>query len=148
MEFCPKQTSISHDFVRFSCSIRFPWIFIGFLLICYGGAKTQKIMKNRCLFEAKLHNCALLQILNVSKYIREALCCVPSLGFELEGKILLETMIFLVFFMLLPSKTMVFLGFAWILPLNILQCLRHGYRGADNKVAVRLGSTEVLIIRS
>ena len=32
--------------------------------------------------------------------------------------------------MVLPSKIMVFLGFAWILPLNILLCLRHGYRGS------------------
>ena len=67
-----------------------PWIFKGFLLICYGGAKTQKIMKNRCLFDAKLHNCALLQISNVSKYTREALCCIPSLGFELEALFILQ----------------------------------------------------------
>ena len=50
----------------------------------------QKIMRNRCWPHPKLHNCALLQILNVSKYIREALCCVPSLGFELEALFILQ----------------------------------------------------------
>ena len=48
--------------------------------------KRKKNPENRSLFQAKLHNCALLQIVNVSKYIREALCCIAALGFELEEK--------------------------------------------------------------
>ena len=50
----------------------------------------QKIMRNRCLPHPKLHNCALSQIVYVSKYTREALCCIPSLGFELEALFILQ----------------------------------------------------------
>ena len=50
----------------------------------------QKIMRNRWLCDPKLHNCALFQIVYVSKYIREALCCLPSLGFELEAFFILQ----------------------------------------------------------
>ena len=45
-------------------------------------------------------------------------------------------MIILDFFMLLTSKTMVYLGMSRILPLNILLCLRHGYRGATGSEGV------------
>ena len=50
----------------------------------------QKIMRNRCLLHPKLHNCALSQFFYVSKYTREALCCIPSLGFELEALFILQ----------------------------------------------------------
>ena len=46
--------------------------------------------EHQCLFDAKLHNCALSQIDYVSKYTREALCCFPSLGFELEALFILR----------------------------------------------------------
>ena len=90
----------------------------------------QKITTNRCLRDPKLHNCALSQIVYVSKYTREALCCIPSLGFELED-LFFTNHGFSCFFHVLPSKTMVFLGNDWIFPLNILVCLRHGYCGTN-----------------
>ena len=61
-----------------------------FAMICYGDAKTQKIMTNRCLRDPKLHNCALSQIVYVSKYTREALCCILSFGFEVEALFILQ----------------------------------------------------------
>ena len=66
-----------------SKSIEILWKTIGVSL-------QQKILKNRWLYYAKLHNYAFLKISNVSKYTRDALCCIPSLGFELEALIILH----------------------------------------------------------
>ena len=98
-----------------------------------------KIMTNRCLCDPKLHNCALFQIVYVSKYTREALCCIPSLGFELEPYLFYRTMIILDFFMVLPSKTMDFLGFSVKHCLCKSTILRHGYRGAVRPLGGYLG---------
>ena len=49
-------------------------------------------MRNRPRNHPKLHNSALSQIVYVSKYTREALCCIPSLGFELEALFILQNL--------------------------------------------------------
>ena len=76
------KTSICHSCSIFSCSIRFSKDFYWFR---YGDAKTQKIMINRCFRYPKLLFYTVLQISNVSKYIRQALCCFLALFFEFEA---------------------------------------------------------------